>query len=106
MGRPFCACLRDLGNQLGGNSSSSGEAMFPLEKYTAICDEFLIIQFYVGLDFAECYHGWYNIRSAGGGSLTLREMARGGFCGVSSCRRSPNEAKIRFLCPIRLIFKT
>ena len=39
-------------------------------------------------------------------SLTLREMARGGFCGVSSCNRSPNDARIRFLCPIRLIFNT
>ncbi|TNN36769.1 hypothetical protein EYF80_053066 [Liparis tanakae] len=38
--------------------------------------------------------------------LTLRETARGGFCGVSSWSRSPNEAKIRFLCPMRLIFRT
>lgn len=42
----------------------------------------------------------------GGFVLTLREMARGGFCGGSSCSRSPSEASILFLWPIKLILRT
>lgn len=39
-------------------------------------------------------------------ALTLRVMDRGGFCGGSSCSLSPRDAKMRFLWPIKLIFKT